>query len=432
MKKIKFLSVALMCGMFMLASCNNEENFGPEGINNEIYKAFEKEFPGAENVQWNSDGTYAIASFNWSGSRAGSSAANTAWFELNSHKFVMDEYDIPYSQLDQRIRDAFESSKYADWKRDEDVDVIRKVENGSSVLYIYVIEVEQGELEYDLYYSEDGILLKEVPNSFGNNEFTDLLPSKPAEAGSVTALVQEMYPGARIVDLDNDGGGVEVEFIYDNLKHEALFSTNNEWINTKIDYNADLSVLPEIARTLINNNHGTTLRELDIEKYVCADSAKDFFNVEVEDAKGWEFEYNFDVNGNEINKPDFSEEIGSGLTVDDAIQAELDKRYPGAVVVERDYDDGMLEIEIRHEGVEKKVYFNAQNAWLFTEYDVLAKDLLPAITDYINKNYSGYRIEDAEATEDANGITYEVEVENRSEYKLYFDQDGNFIKAVRD
>ena len=53
----------------------------------------------------------------------------------------------------------------------------------------------------------------------------------------------------------------------------------------------------------------------------------------------------------------------------------IHERYPGAVVVERDWDDGFLEIEIRHEGREKDLYFNGRDEWLASTWEARLRDL---------------------------------------------------------
>lgn len=55
---------------------------------------------------------------------------------------------------------------------------------------------------------------------------------------------------------------------------------------------------------------------------------------------------------------------GNGLPVEDEIERFLNDRYPGAKVVEREYDDGCLELTILHENLRKEVLFDGRNNWL--------------------------------------------------------------------
>ena len=298
MEKMKFMTVALACGMFMLTSCDKNNDDGL--INNEIYTAFEREFPGATNVSWTTNGSYAIASFNWDGSRAGNNADYTAWFEKSTAEFMMHEYDIVFSALPQTVLSTFNASDYskAPWTREDEVDVIKRK---GEELTLYVIEVEKkengSETEADLYYTEDGILVKEVLDADREADFTELLPMKPAD--DVYSWIESKYPGAKIIDMDFDDGGVELEFVYDNAKYEALLSSKYEWIYSKRDYNRNSSVLPVKAMDYISANYSDYFIE-DIEYYETA-SKGNFFCVEVENRNDDDLELYFDDSGNRIS-----------------------------------------------------------------------------------------------------------------------------------
>ena len=92
----------------------------------------------------------------------------------------MTESDIPYEALPQPVKETFKQSEYAGWKID-DVDMLAR----AGMETIYVIEVEQGKQEVDLYYSPEGVLTRtEVDNdsttmkiSFPNRIWTISLPS---------------------------------------------------------------------------------------------------------------------------------------------------------------------------------------------------------------------------------------------------------------
>ena len=279
MKQIKFITTALICGTIALSSCDKQNGDGY--IDNAVYEAFDREFPGAKDVSWRTNGNYAIASFEWNGSRTGNDTDFTAWFEKTTAAFMMHEYDIPFSSLPQAVTTAFNESDYSKlpWRHDDEVDVIKK--NGEN-LVLYVIEVEKEEnnkeTEADLYYSEDGVLVKEVLDANQNPDYTDLLPTQPAN--DAYSWVESKYPGARIVDVEFEDGGVEVEFIFENIKHDALLTAGYEWIYTKKDYNRNSSVLPEAAKSHITTTYPNYYID-DIEYYE-TNSKGNFYSVEIE------------------------------------------------------------------------------------------------------------------------------------------------------
>ena len=67
----------------------------------------------------------------------------------------MTETDVRYENLPEPVLAAHKAGKYADWRVD---DVDKLTREGMETLY--VIEVEKGESELDLFYSSTGILVK--------------------------------------------------------------------------------------------------------------------------------------------------------------------------------------------------------------------------------------------------------------------------------
>lgn len=430
MKQIKLTTAALLCGIFVFTSCDKHNN--DTNIDSAVRDAFERVFPGATDVSWSTNGNYAIASFDWNGSRSVNETDYTAWFERTTAKFMMHEHDMSYSAIPQAVKTAFEESSYSKspWKLEDEVDVIKK---DSEELTIYVIEVEKKEngieTEADLYYSEDGVLLKEIIDADSNKDFTDLLPSQPAN--DVYSWVEAQYPGAIIIDIDHEDGCIEVEFIFERMKHDALLTTSNRWIYTKTDYNRDSSKLPAEALTHIQTNYPNFHID-DIEYYKTA-SKGNFYSVEIEGNHDNDIELYFDEDGNTMNsKPDFSDEMEGGISADSSIRDFIDKKYPGATITDKDYDDGLTEIEIRHDGTEKDVYFNGKNEWVRTEYEIAFHKLPEVVKNFILSNYREHD-DEAEAVETPKESWFKIEVEKHDEeYNVLVTKDGQLKAEYRD
>ena len=130
---------------------------------------------------------YSVVDFRWDGFEA------EAWFGTDG--WVMTETDIPYQSLPEAVRTSFEASQYANWKI-EDIDKVERLNTET----VYVIEVESGETEYDLYYSSNGILIKDQPDQGGSDN-----PYLPEQTPTdIESKVKEMYPNAQILPLDYD------------------------------------------------------------------------------------------------------------------------------------------------------------------------------------------------------------------------------------
>ena len=87
-------------------------------------------------------------------------------------------------------------------------------------------------------------------------------------------------------------------------------------------------------------------------------------------------------------------------------------KYPGSTIVECDYDDGLLEVEIWHDGREKDVYFNGRNVWVYTEWDIRRGELPAAVTTALaSSQWAAFEIDDLEYVQTPDLEYYLVELE---------------------
>ena len=237
-----------------LAACENEE--APIGGANDVSRlaqiALETKYPGASNVRWLTKGDYVVAVFSMPATRAVSDTENdlAAWFD-NGGVWYMTETDIPFAQLPDAVKTAFQQGEYSTWKVD-DVDMIER----RDVETVYVIETEQGNSEVDLYYSPDGILVKTVLDAGGNDGYEDFIPSQPSS--SVDAYVKEYYPSARILDIDREKGVTEVEILDGTVCRELLFDDGGAWMQTKTELR--ITALPDAVMAAIKASQYATYR----------------------------------------------------------------------------------------------------------------------------------------------------------------------------
>lgn len=445
MKKIMPLSHLLFTGGFILmVSCNNNDtpyiNQIPENIPENVILEFNAKYPNATNVTWNTKDTYAVANFYLNSNRTdGLESNNTAWFSLTGH-WNMTETEISYQQLPEAIKAAFEASSYANWRIDDTIDKLQRSDNNET---LYIIEVSQKvdgiETEADLYYTEEGILVKEIINAENNNDYYEYLPQQPES--NIQAWLDQNFPNARIVDYDREYNGTEIEIIVDGLKHEILFDSQEQWIYTKIEYNRrNLDQIPSnILNHLRTSPYYTTDNAIDdVEKYVTQYNGtyycfelKTTFNDDVKVYINEEGIINRPQNGNG-NENENGNNIGnSSIPVEKDIQEFINQKYPDAVILEKDYDHGYLEIDILHDGIEKEVKFNGQNQWIRTEWEV--RQLPEAVKNVVAAE--GYTLDDNEFdyVETPESSWYEVEVrKGRNELKLYISPAGEILRTEYD
>ena len=134
-----------------------------------------------------------------------------AWFDA-AGKWYMTEEDVPYALLPQAVCTAFESGEYAAWHVDDADKLTRE-----GLETVYVLEVEQRDAEYELVYSEDGVLLRAVPDADGDRDHGDMLPQELPQA------------------VKREKGGLEVEIIDGRTPREVYFGAGDAWLRTKTE-----------------------------------------------------------------------------------------------------------------------------------------------------------------------------------------------------
>ena len=99
------------------------------------------------------------------------------------------------------------------------------------------------------------------------------------------------------------------------------------------------------------------------------------------------------------------------------------------MIHEYDYNDGLLEVEILHDGREKSVFFNGAKEWVSTEWDVRRNELPAAVTDALAASqYASYRIDDIEYVQNPSGEYYALELEQGDrEVMLRITADGTIL-----
>lgn len=219
MKAKFFILATLLGGAFAFTSCDSDDNNDIDNgytPGNAVVQAFSMKYPDAQRTSWESKVGYEKAEF-YIGSYE-----TEAWFDLQGN-WVMTETDLPYDALPQAVKASFEAGKYASWEID-DVDKIERSDAGT----VYIIEVENRDTDMDLYYAENGALIKEVIDKDNDDEH---IPSVTPDA--IKSVIQKLYPGAIILEVETEDIGIEVDILHENIHKEVWLDANNQWIRTK-------------------------------------------------------------------------------------------------------------------------------------------------------------------------------------------------------
>lgn len=109
-----------------------------------------------------------------------------------------------------------------------------------------------------------------------------------------------------------------------------------------------------------------------------------------------------------------------------AMEAFVREHYPNSNVIKMDRDNSRTEVDIIHNNINKDVFFDLNNNWLYTSWDVYPSALPEAVANIVNNTpYIGYYIDDADFYETPQGNYYLLEVDRgESEVKIRVKEDG--------
>lgn len=426
MKKFVNTLFGVAMAAFLVVGCEkSDDGRNPGGeVTPQVLEAFSVRYPGAQNVSWTVKDGYAVASFSWNDPQASSSTGvHSAWFDNQGGSWSMTETEIPYSALPQAVKTAFESSEYASWQIDREVDVLTR--SGEVEPEIYVIEAEQAGSEVDLYYSPDGVLVKTMADAGPNYDYGDFIPSKPTSG--VDEYIAAHYPGARIVDVDRESEGTEVEIIDGGVARDVCFDRNGSWLYTKTEIRRT-----ELPAAVTGAWAGSEYAEaqgyrLDDADYFETAAEGSYYRLELESRNG-DVKLKITPEGElSLYEPTFNGGAGVPTDVDTFIR----ENYSGATILEQEVDNGYLEVEIRHDGREKSVFFNGAGAWVKTTWEVRRNELPAAVTQTVAASqYASWEFDGADFVQSPDGEWYEVELEQErpeQEVKLRVAANGTVL-----
>lgn len=381
-------------------------------------------YPQAADISWTLRQNYAVAEFTLPDTRTSAANRHTAWFDGRGD-WYMTESGMLFDMLPEPVKAAFAAGDYSAWRMDDIDQILRE-----GVEVIYVIEVENTvngvKTEMDLYYSADGLLVKQVADTGDGYDYADYIPARPSD--SVRQFIAGSYPQARIIDIDYEHGMTEVEILDARIFRELLFDASGGWVHTKTGVR--YRELPTAVRQALEASAYAHYRIDDIDHYDTPSG--EYYRFELESVEG-DLKLavtpagGLTVIGQDPSYPDGGGNgSGNGAMTPAAIRDFILQQYPGARILEYDYDDGMLEVEIYHGNREKEVYFNGAGAWVSTRWDLRRSELPEAVMAAVaDSGYASYRVDDIEYVRTPSVGYYLVELERgEREVSLRISADG--------
>ena len=248
---LSFLGL-LVCSLIAFSSCKDDDNYVPEAL---IVKAFNTQYPNATRVEWETKAGYKVADFILNAKEC------EAWFDIDG-TWVLTETDILFNELPAVVRESFSAGTYGTWRVD-DVDKLERPDAET----VYVIEVE-GAGEVDLYYAEDGTLIKAVNDGGSGNHQPTVIP------GEIVTKIKEMYPNASFLEFEKKGSFLEID-IRDGKRHkEVLFDSSNNWVSTEWEISVS-----EVPAVVLNSLRASEYKNYKIDDVDALEKPDGFFYV---------------------------------------------------------------------------------------------------------------------------------------------------------
>lgn len=278
--KTNLLVVALLATGWvgMTTSCSDDDNYTPEDI---YIQAFEQMYPDASQVEWETKQGFKVADFQLN------KKETEAWFDLSA-QWIMTETDLRYADLPEAIQTAFKAGEYGSWHVD-DVDRIERLDSE----VVYLLEVESGKQEYDLYFAPDGTLLK-VAQEEGNTGHQPLSISQ-----KVMDKIRELYPGTTtFLEFEREGGYLEVEIRDGKRVKEVYFDNTETWAFSQWEIHR--SEVPEVVMNALNASEYGKYKMDDVHMFHTIDGL--FYLFEMEKGKK-EYYCMFSADGTAVDVP---------------------------------------------------------------------------------------------------------------------------------
>lgn len=206
----KYLFLFMLVIGFM-AACDDDDKYKPDST---VQVAFEEMFPNAQRVEWGRKSGYIVADFRMENKE------KKAWF-TSAGVWMLTETDVATADIPKPIIDDIAGGQYSEWKI-EDAEYIER----KDMEPVYVIEMESGKQEVDLYYSAEGKLLKAVADDKNNQ----IMPTPVNE--KILAAVNAKYPYAKILEVDVEADFTEVDLVRDNLYFKMILDQEYNWVES--------------------------------------------------------------------------------------------------------------------------------------------------------------------------------------------------------
>jgi len=112
------------------------------------------------------------------------------------------------------------------------------------------------------------------------------------------------------------------------------------------------------------------------------------------------------------------------------VKTAFEQKFPHATNISWDKENATeWEAEFKMDGKEYSANFDANGNWKETEYEISKSEIPAAVKATLDKDFKGYKIEEAEISETSAGTVYEFQLEKgNTEMEVAISPNGKLIK----
>lgn len=139
----------MFIAVLAFSACSDDDDNDGIKVPEALSQALKTKYPSATHIEWEQKGNFYVADCRVDGKE------KDVWYNAKA-EWQLTETDLQWNDVPGTVQTSFENSEYAaGWQRD-DFDLLEYPLEPM----VYVIEVEKGNQELQLFYSQEGNLIE--------------------------------------------------------------------------------------------------------------------------------------------------------------------------------------------------------------------------------------------------------------------------------
>ena len=116
-----------------------------------------------------------------------------------------------------------------------------------------------------------------------------------------------------------------------------------------------------------------------------------------------------------------------------AVVSSFQQKFSNTTQVEWEVESNVYKVEFKSNGHEQEAWIDQSGRVISHKEELLISELPAAVTAGIERDFPGYRREDAEKLETDGKTTYKLDVKKaKEEWKVIYDTEGKLLSKVAD